>query len=224
MRAIWRMRMKKWLARLWYKRTVSRLRDNRYKHLLLEIDSINARRILEVGVYNGRNSKRMIRTAMMHHAPGRIEYFGFDLFELITSEIAEKEKTADKVPPTMEQIHHLLAPTGANIHLFKGYSHDSITDFMKTEHAINPMDFIFIDGGHSEETIMADWGNLQPVIGDKTVVVFDDFYQESAKDGCRNLISSLDPEKYNITILKPSQTFQKDTGPLVISFVKVTRI
>lgn len=24
------------------------------------------------------------------------------------------------------------------------------------------MDFIFIDAGHSEETIMADWKNLQP--------------------------------------------------------------
>lgn len=203
---------------------IGRLKDKRYKHLLLEIDSIKARRILEVGVYTGKNSKRMIRTAMMHHAPSRIEYFGFDLFELLTSEVAEKEKTADKVPPTMEQIRLLLAATGANIHLFKGYSHDSIPDFLRTEYALNPIDLIFIDGGHSEETIMADWTNLQPVIGDKTVVIFDDYYQESAKDGCRNLISSLDPEKFRASILKPSQTFQKDTGPLVISFAKVTRV
>lgn len=114
--------MRKWLARLWYKRTIGRLKDKRYKHLLLEIDSIKARRILEVGVYNGRNSKRMIRTAMMNYAPSRIEYFGFDLFELVTSEVAEKEKTADKVPPTIDQIRLLLAPTGADVHLLKDIS------------------------------------------------------------------------------------------------------
>ncbi|MDF1526212.1 MAG: class I SAM-dependent methyltransferase [bacterium] len=216
--------MKKWLARLWYKRTIGRLKNSRYKHLLLEVDSIKARRILEVGVYNGRNSKRMIRTAMMHHASSRIEYFGFDIFDQVTLEVAEKEKTADKMPLPMEQVRLQLTSTGANIYLFQGCSHESIPNFSKTEHALIPMDFIFIDGGHSEETIMADWKNLQSVIGEKTVVVFDDYYQESAQDGCRSLISSLDPEEYCTTILEPSQIFQKDTGPLVISFAKVTRV
>ena len=216
--------MKRWFAKIEFRRTVKKLRNTRYKHLLIEIDKIKARRILEVGIYNGRNSERMIRAAKMHYAPEKVEFFGFDLFEMITTDVAQKEKTADKIPPTMEQVRHQLAGTGANIHLYMGYSQDTIPDFVRSEQGRVPIDFIFIDGGHSVETVMMDWKNLQPLIGKDTVVIMDDYYGEGVAEGCRSLIKSLDLNEFNVSILEPAQVFEKADGPLSINFVRVRRV
>ena len=58
------------------------------------------------------------------------------------------------------------------IKLIKGDTKQSLKQFK-----IKKIDFVFIDGGHSIETIKNDWLNIQKLINKKSVVIFDDYYE-----------------------------------------------
>jgi predicted O-methyltransferase YrrM len=86
------------------------------------------------------------------------------------------------------------------------------------------MDFIFIDGGHSFETIQSDWDNVKHRMHDETVVVFDDYWTGPAltdpvysQGGCQRLIDSL--TGYQVEILEPTDKFKR----IWSNMVKVTK-
>jgi len=69
------------------------------------------------------------------------------------------------------------------------------------------MDIIFIDGGHSIKTIQNDWNYSKKIIHDKTVVIFDDYWNiESA--GCNRVIDSIDRSEFSVEILQPTDKFK----------------
>ena len=79
---------------------------------------------------------------------------------------------------------------------------------------------IFVDGGHSWETIDADWSNIQKYIGQETVILFDDYYTgDVGETGCQRLIDSLSRDIWDVEILPPQETW----GELRINMVKVKR-
>jgi hypothetical protein len=69
---------------------------------------------------------------------------------------------------------------GAKIFLFKGDTREVLPKVVNT---LPMMDFIFIDGGHSLETMENDWRYAQVVMGLNTFVVFD---EPVAKPPCRD--------------------------------------
>jgi hypothetical protein len=74
-----------------------------------------------------------------------------------------------------------------------------------------PADLVFIDGGHSYETVSADWHNVQHLLHDQTVVYFDDYTNRAAEIhenyGVRRLLDDLDRSTWRVEILDPADSY-----------------
>ena len=147
----------------------------RYDQLLQAVVELQPKSILEIGTWNGHRASQMLRLS-----PGAT-YYGFDLFEDASEETDEAEKN---VKP-----HHSLAAVkarleGYRVHLYKGNTRDTLKDFAE------PIDFAWIDGGHSVETIESDWKNVSRVLVPGAAVFFDDYYTgiDTEKFGCNKVV------------------------------------
>lgn len=198
----------------------------RYRNLLTAIKKTKATSILEVGVYRGTRSKEMIEAAQLFSPGAKIRYYGFDLFEDLTDELLKSEFS--KRPPSQAAIQALLEQTGAEIRLHKGFSQLTMPAFVEQwKKNPQPIDMIFIDGGHAEETIADDWKNTIPLMGPQTVVIFDDYYLEDysahiGRAGCQYLIDGLDRSTYDVTLLEPADEFPREWGRFRLCLAQVT--
>ncbi len=198
----------------------------RYRHILQALYRHRPRTLLEIGVYRGIRSQQMIETAAIFHDAKAVHFYGFDLFDEFKPEILQTEYS--KKPFDMQNIQEKLERTGANIHLYRGYSQQTmpgwVADMKKKDETI---DFTFIDGGHAIETIAEDWKNTEQLMGPHSVVMFDDYFSNTEDHmkgfGCQTLIDGLDRSKYDVCILEPEDRFQKDWGILKIRVVKVMK-
>lgn len=158
----------------------------RYNQLLQLIDLIRPQSIIETGVWNGHNGVRMLRRASLYN---KCSYRGYDLFEDATPELDAKELNV-KHHNTVEDIQKLFKlelPDGS-VTLYKG-------DTNSTLQPQTIADFVFIDGGHSLDTIQNDYEKLSR----SKVIVLDDFYSpddagrcpDISKYGCNRLVAGL---------------------------------
>lgn len=198
----------------------------RYRHVLQTVYRRRCRTFLEVGVFRGDRAVEMIQTAGLWHPPHEITYYGFDLFEDLSSEDLEHEFS--KMPPSCAEVRAKLERTGANVELFKGYSRDTLPSFAARHRGdTRGIDLIFLDGGHSVETIAADWRNLQHLLRPETVVLLDDYYPEVRPElsgvGCKQLVDGLDTDRYRVEILDTEDRFRKGWGVLAIRMARVRR-
>lgn len=189
----------------------------RYGHLFHIIDTCRARRIMEIGTWNGNHAATMIQSAKKHWSPGEIEYNGFDLYEDLDEETFNKE--VSKRPPSMKKVKEKLKRTGAKIALYKGNTLETLPKMVKK---LPKMDFIFIDGGHSIETVNSDWKYSKKLMHENTVVIFDDYWNRD-DGGCKRIVDSLDRKDFSVEILPPTDEIKKEWGVLRINFVKVTK-
>jgi len=167
----------------------------RYAYLLLLILRHRPKTILEIGVYTGKRSKDMILASRIFN--NRVSYFGFDLFEDFYKEKEILRKEFSKKPLTKKIIYNNLRKL-AKTQLFKGYTSKTLEKFSNKKIKV---DFIFIDGGHSIETIRNDWFWVKKFLHKKSVVIFDDFYQTKNtniinKFGCNLVIRRLTKDYY----------------------------
>jgi len=178
---------------------------------------------MEIGTWRGLKALQMIHLAQKYHGKVNIEYYGFDLFDMMNEDIVVKE--VSKLPPHLEDVKKQLEYTGAQINLYRGFTKDTMPQVMPS---LPFMDLVFIDGGHSIETIENDWHYTQQVMGDHTVVIFDDYWSgqwEGRKDaGCRSLIEKIDRSRFDINILPIQDKYRKDWGVLKIKYVQVKRL
>ena len=92
---------------------------NRYSYLIKYIKEYKCKNIIEVGVWNGENSKKMLNAATLNQQSNdEINYWGFDLWEEMDDAIYQKEYS--KKPPKMHDVRRNLESTGCNINLIKG--------------------------------------------------------------------------------------------------------
>lgn len=191
----------------------------RYGYLYKEIRATKAQRILEIGTWNGDRAVKMIVAASKFTRPESIDYYGFDLFEEL--ERARFESEISKWPPTLQEVETKLNATGAHIHLFKG---DTTASLPVAVAALPKMDFIYIDGGHSLETIQSDWESASKLMHGKTVVLFDDYWKDNIKAGAKPIVDAIDTSVYNVQILPIVDRFDNtDFGSLSIQFAKVSK-
>lgn len=209
-------------SRLNYRLMVWRTRPKRYANLFKVIYQNKCRRIMEIGTFDGIHAAQMITVAKIFHPAEQIEYFGFDLFELLTEE--ELKHEFSKRPPAFREVKERLEKTGANIHLYKGNTKITLP---RVKSSLGLMDFIFIDGGHSIETITSDWNHAKDVMAQSTVVIFDDYLTSPEPEvngtGCQTLIDGLDRDVYKVEIPHPMDSFIHDWGTLKTSMVKVVK-
>lgn len=157
---------------------------SRYTQLLELIDEHKPKSILEIGVWNGQNAIRMINQAKKHHPD--IQYFGYDLFEDATSETDAVEFNVKGHNYLRAVKAEIMAATGIMPHLTKGNTRTVLLPIT--------VNFAFIDGGHSIETIKHDYS----MVKESRIVVLDDYYTsdgqgcpDTSKYGCNSLVDKL---------------------------------
>lgn len=171
---------------LWFRYSFSKY--SRYKYLFKLILNQKPKTILEIGVYKGKRSIEMVDLAQCLNK--QIIFYGFDLFEEITKRKIKDELS--KNPLSKDQILNKLKYLfpKAKINLIKGNTIKTLKNF----NIKKKIDFIFIDGGHSINTIKNDWQNVKKLIHKNSLVVFDDYYDDehiSKKFGSKNIIKNL---------------------------------
>ena len=189
---------------------------SRYDNLFTLIDQHKCTTLLEIGTFRGDTALKMIKCAQKH---GDVTYYGFDMFESMTPDVYKEELS--KGPTTgfhYTDISIKLKVTGANVALIKGNTRQTLPEFIEGDRS--PIDFIFVDGGHSLETIESDWKCVQQLMSKDTIVVFDDYFTNREDFGCKPLVDSLDKDRFNVEHLEPTQYYHETD--LNIRVVKVT--
>jgi len=154
----------------------------RYKQLADIVKFYKPKTIVETGTWNGGRAIEMALAAFQSH--DKVHYLGFDLFEEATEELDKYEmnskphNTVDAVRNRLDEFAAKMAEKGKKF-TFKLHKGDSKKTLARCK-AIKKADFAYIDGGHSYETVKADYENLKHV----PILVFDDFF---SKDPAGNL-------------------------------------
>lgn len=181
-------------------------------------------RIVEIGVHHGVRATAMIKFAKK---VGRtnIEYYGFDLFEDMTVEVNANEFGKPALAMNREEIRQKLIAAGASkVQLVKG---DTRVTLEQAVTGIPTANVVFVDGGHSLETITSDLEGVLHVCGANTHILLDDCYPGIFDKGCAFLLKCTDVlKKHGITLteLDPVDTFDKNPygqGPLQIKVLRM---
>jgi predicted O-methyltransferase YrrM len=191
----------------------------RYDNIIKIIDKLKPKTILEVGTHGGFTAIKMINCAKRHNKD--IKYYGFDLFEDMTSNIKKLELHA-KRDVKRKEAEKGISKTGCEYEFIVGNTVDTMPNFNPDR----PIDFVFVDGGHSLDTIASDWSNIERIMNDHTVVVFDDYYENRDDFGCKSLINSLKKQSmFKIELLNPVDKVPAMYGKdiLHVRLVKVKR-
>jgi len=171
--------------------------SRRHSKLYQLIEVFEPQTIVEIGTWNGKNAICMIHAAYKHNF--NIEYIGYDLFDDATEETDKEEfniKEHFSIHEVTDSIKSACAPrniphlttTDLTIEITIDLTQGNTNETLKETVA----DFVFIDGGHSLETIANDYSKVK---GSK-IVVFDDYYHSAVDDyehryGSKTLVDEL---------------------------------
>ena len=142
---------------------------------------------LEIGVLEGATSRNVCEL-MYSINKGNFKFSGIDLFGENIDINNSKEFTpiSYKIsnpfkwlyfkiilrmnPNSEESVIFLLNKFRKSINLYKGYSGDILNKIN-----LSDVDFVFLDGGHSYETVKKDLQILKTKLNDKSIIVCDDY-------------------------------------------------
>lgn len=188
----------------------------RYVHLFRTIRKVKPKVIVEIGTWTGDRALSMLKEASHFHPARELTYIGFDLFEELTPALLASE--ISKQPPSKAQVKAKLEKTGATVRLFQGNTLQTLPQAVDT---LPQADFVFIDGGHSLETIESDWRCAQKLMHKGTIVVFDDYWINRTDAGAKPIVDTIDRKKYNVRVLGRTDKFENTPyGPLHIRFAE----
>ena len=167
-----------------YFRKTSLKQDNIGKKFLDEIASKRPKNFLEVGVFHGVTARNICELLYSIHKLD-FNYIGLDLF----GETAENKDEIipntnfnnplkniyfkyilQKDPYSIEAVSDLLQKFKKNVHLIKGNSNELLKKMDMTK-----IDYVFLDGGHTYETVKNDLHHLEPVLNNDGTILCDDY-------------------------------------------------
>jgi len=162
----------------------------------------------------------MISVAAARAEVGAVRYVGFDLFEDLTEEQFRQEFS--KRPPSYDEVLQRLRATGADVRLVRGNTRDTLP---RSADLLAQADFVFIDGGHSIETIRSDFGAVTGAVRSGTPVLLDDYYVDPGPEldglGCQSIVDALDRRRFDVRLLEPVDVIERGSGPLKIRMALV---
>ena len=206
--------------KLRYRHLLMTTQPRRYVNLFRTIYAERCLRLVEIGTWNGVHAEQMIRVAAARADVGRIRYTGFDLFEQLTDEQFRSEFS--KRPPSESEVLQRLQATGAIIRLVPGNTRVTLPE---SRELLGDADFVFIDGGHSIETIRSDLAAVLNAVRPGTPVILDDYYVDPGPEleglGCQSVLAGLSPSRYEVTLLDPVDVIERPAGPLRIRMALV---
>jgi len=137
--------------------------------------------LIEIGTHKGVRA-RLLKAHCSY-------YIGLDLWELGSDE-TDKRESNGKGRSTKSQAVEALA--GVRFELIAGDTRQTLPALC--ERGVLA-DFVFIDGGHSVETIASDWHWISKMLKPGSVVVFDDYYEPERKGfGCNRIVADIEHE------------------------------
>jgi len=176
--------------------------------LLNEIKNYKPKNFLEVGVFQGVTSRNVCEMLEKLHDKN-FKYYGVDIFEDSDEKTDLKESTlkSNKISNplkhfifniilkknlnSLESVRKLLKKFESNIFLIKGYSHEALRKIN-----ISEIEFVFLDGGHSYETVKEDLRLILKDIKKNMIIICDDYDQDSygvkkAVDELKNQVTDI---------------------------------
>jgi predicted O-methyltransferase YrrM len=173
-----------------YLRKSSFKKDKESAQILLnEIKNYKPKNFLEVGVFQGVTSRNVCEMLKKIH-DNNFKYYGVDIFEESDEKTDLKESTlkSNKISNpfkhlifniilkknlnSFESVRKLLEKFESNVFLIKGYSHEAL---LKID--ISEIEFVFLDGGHSYETVKEDLRLILKDIKKNMIIICDDYDQ-----------------------------------------------
>ena len=171
-----------------YYRKTSFKKDKVNAEILLSlVNEYKPKKFLEVGVLEGATARNVCE--IMYKLYGNdFNYFGIDLFGHDMSANNEKEFTpiSNKYsnpfkfiyfnfilrhhPNSLKGVNYLLKKFNNSVNLYQGYSKNLLRKIN-----LQSIDFVFLDGGHSYETVKEDLDILLENLKRNSVVVLDDY-------------------------------------------------
>jgi hypothetical protein len=186
----------------------------RYGRLYTHLRRHPARTILEIGVHRGRRSVGFIRSCLKTYPPSEVHFFGIDLFDLYESAppsvdlAAEHALTKRPLPQAAIRERLIALLPSSNIHLYAGPSQEVFAAHWRE---MPPMDFVFIDGGHSLETIQSDFEFASRLLSKEGYIFLDDYWLTD-EAGCRRLVRSLSSQAYDVRIYPVPDCYKNAVG------------
>ena len=135
------------------------------------------RRILEIGVYDGENARRMVEVALRDAAPDEVEYYGFDFFSYNSASRVERK----------------LSETGCRYRLYRGNTLETLPEAVR---ALPRMDVIFIDGGKSYREAKSDWESSSLLMHERTGV----FVHNVDFRGVGRMVDEIPRDRYEVEV------------------------
>lgn len=159
----------------------------RYKQLTDIVKFVKPETIIEIGTHNGKRAYQFVIEAIKHRK--QVHYIGYDLFENANEQTDAQEmngKGAGSMAIVQEKLDRIKQSfPGFTYELVKGNTRDTLHG------TSTPADFVYIDGGHSVETIRGDYEAVKL----SRVIAFDDYYigKNAPTDrwGCNEVIKDV---------------------------------
>ena len=193
-------------------------RGTHYKAMFDILRSRKFHNIMEIGTFNGDNAVGMIKTAGILVPEEKIHYYGLDLFEEKTKELVDEEFSFAYAPQMANVAAKIRQQTKAKVTLFKGNTKETLPVVVKK---LPKMDFIYIDGGHTIETIRNDWEYASTLIQPGTVVILDDYCDEMPFIGPKFLVGEVDKSRFTTQIMPEVDYYPRPFGRLKAQLLKV---
>lgn len=142
------------------------------------IDRYRPSIIVETGTHSGRSATFMCMQALRHRS--NVEFHGFDLFDM-ASDDTHRTEINGKGTGNYDKAHARLSGLASvypdfRFSLYRGFTTQTLSTPIKA-------DLVYIDGGHSTETVMHDWAMTQH----SQVIVFDDYQMDSVRDAIKQI-------------------------------------
>lgn len=171
-----------------YFRKSSFKKDIKNANLLLKLIKENKpSHFLEIGILEGATSRNICELLNIINE-GDFSFTGIDLFgdDVDNNDLKEFTPISYKIsnpfkwiyfklilrmnPNSLECVKFLLRKFKNSINLHKGYSRDILNKIN-----LSNIDFVFLDGGHSYDTVKEDLKLLKTKLTNKSVIVCDDY-------------------------------------------------
>jgi len=177
--------------------------------LFEQIHKHKPKQFLEVGVFQGVTSRNICEKLNLIHQ-NQFKYFGIDIFEDTNNILDDKEMTSKhnkisnpikhllynvifkKNLNSLKSVNSLLKKFNKNVTLYKGLSSKMLPKIN-----LSKIDFVFLDGGHSYETVKNDLHLILKDIKKNKVIICDDYDQK--KYGVKKAVDEL---TNNVTEIK----------------------
>jgi hypothetical protein len=167
----------------------------RYSQLPGLIEAIKPKSIVEVGTWSGWRAVQMCLISLQYQP--EVHYKGFDVFDVFTKEFDAYEMNV-KPHFSREEVDRLLSLLAQlypefTYELVQGNTNDTLKDEV--------VDFVFLDGGHSVETIKNDFEGVKR----SHRVLLDDYYTgpiDIEQFGCNVIVEGAAAGRYQLLPVK----------------------